>query len=56
MFQPVATTDKIDRTVISFAMSKLDTTKVALVSHSDKWDISHLVILTMERRSAYATP
>jgi branched-chain amino acid transport system substrate-binding protein len=72
IFQPVATTDEIGRTMVDFAMSKPDTTKIAFVSHSDDWGksnrdpaVSYLktkykldpaLDLTMERSSTDATP
>lgn len=72
LFQPVATTDAIGRTLIDYAMSRPDTTKIAFVSHSDDWGKSNrdpaighlkakykldpLLDLTMERSSTDATP
>ena len=72
IFQPVATTDAIGRTLIDYAMSKPGTDKIAFVSHSDDWGksnrdpaVSHLKAmykldpiadLTMERSSTDATP
>ena len=72
LFQPVATTDAIGRTLMDYAMSKPDTTKIAFVSHSDDWGKSNrdpavaylkskykldpVADLTMERSSTDATP
>lgn len=72
LFQPVATTDAIGRTVIDYAMSRPNTSKIAFVSHSDDWGksnrdpaVAHLkekyglepvADLTMERGSTDATP
>lgn len=72
LFQPVATTRTVGYTMIDFAMSKPDTGKIAIVSHSDDWgkanrepaierlkekyDIEPVVNLTMERGSSDATP
>jgi branched-chain amino acid transport system substrate-binding protein len=72
LFQPVATTDAIGRTLMDYAMSKPGTDKIAFVSHSDDWGksnrdpaISHLKVkykldpiadLIMERSSTDATP
>jgi branched-chain amino acid transport system substrate-binding protein len=72
LFQPVATTDAIGRTVIDYAMSRPDTKKIAFVSHSDDWGksnrdpaVQHLkqkygldpvADLTMERGTSDATP
>lgn len=72
LFQPVATTDEIGKTVIDYAMSRPDTTKIAFVSHSDDWGKSNrdpavaylkekfkldpVADLTMERGSSDATP
>jgi branched-chain amino acid transport system substrate-binding protein len=72
LFQPVATTDDIGRTVVDYAMSRPDTTKIAFVSHSDDWGKSNrdpavdylkqkykldpVADLTMERGSSDATP
>jgi branched-chain amino acid transport system substrate-binding protein len=72
MFQPVATTDEVSRTLIDFAMSKPGAKKIAFVSHSDDWGKSNrepaiaylkskygldpVENLTMERGSTDATP
>ena len=72
IFQPIATTDNIGRTLVDFAMSKPNTTKIAFVSHSDDWGKSNrdpavnylkskykmdpVLDLTMERSSTDATP
>ena len=72
IFQPVATTDAIGRTLIDYAISKPGTDKIAFVSHSDDWGksnrdpaVSHLKAkykldpiadLFMERSSTDATP
>lgn len=72
LFQPVATTDEIGKTIIDYAMSRPDTTKIAFVSHSDDWGKSNrdpalaylkekfkldpVADLTMERGSSDATP
>lgn len=72
LFHPVATTDDVGRTMIDYAMSRPDTTKIAFVSHSDDWGksnrdpaVAHLkekyrldpvADLTMERGSSDATP
>lgn len=72
IYHPVATTDVVARQVIDFAMSKPDTTKIAVVSHSDDWGksnrdpaVDHLkkrysldpaLDLAMERGSTDATP
>jgi branched-chain amino acid transport system substrate-binding protein len=72
LFQPVATTDEVGRTLIDFAMSKPGATKIAFVSHSDDWGKSNrdpavaylkskyklepALDLTMERGSSDATP
>jgi len=72
LFQAVATTNAVARTMIDFAMSKPGTTKIAFVSHSDDWGKSNrdpaveqlkkvykidpVLDLTMERGSTDATP
>ncbi|WP_186332121.1 ABC transporter substrate-binding protein [Bordetella genomosp. 13] len=72
LFQPVATTDDIGRTLIDYAMSRPNTSKIAFVSHSDDWGKSNrdpavaylkekykldpVADLTMERASSDATP
>jgi branched-chain amino acid transport system substrate-binding protein len=72
LFQPVATTDEVGRTMIDFAMSKPGAKKIAVVSHSDDWGKSNrdpalaylkskygldpVLDLTMERGSTDATP
>ncbi|MCY1195789.1 Periplasmic binding protein [compost metagenome] len=72
MFQPVATTDEVGRSMIDFAMSKPGTAKIAIISHSDDWGKSNrdpavaylkskyglapALDLTMERGSTDATP
>jgi branched-chain amino acid transport system substrate-binding protein len=72
VFQAVATTNTVGRTMIDFAMSKPGTDKIAFVSHSDDWGKSNrepairqlkekygkdpIVDLTMERGSTDATP
>ncbi len=72
VFQGVATTNAVARTMIDFAMSKPGTTKIAFVSHSDDWGKSNrdpaveqlkkvykldpVLDLTMERGSTDATP
>lgn len=72
MFQPVATTDEVGRSLIDFAMSKPGAKKIAIVSHSDDWGKSNrdpavaylkskygldpVMDLTMERGSTDATP
>jgi branched-chain amino acid transport system substrate-binding protein len=72
MFQPVATTDEVGRTMIDYAMSRPDTTRIAFVSHSDDWGKSNrdpavqylkekykidpVADLSMERGSSDATP
>lgn len=72
VFQAVATTGVVGRTVIDFALSKPGTDKIAFVSHSDDWGKSNrdpaiaqlkdkygkepILDLTMERGSNDATP
>ncbi len=72
MFQPVATTDEVGRSMIDFAMSKPGTKKIAIISHTDDWGKSNrdpavaylksryglapVQDLTMERGSTDATP
>jgi len=72
IFQPVATTDNVGRTMVDFAMSKPGTSKIAFVSHSDDWGKSNrdpaveylktkyriepVANLAMERGSSNATP
>ena len=72
IFQPVATTDAIGRTLIDYALSKPGTDKIAFVSHSDDWGksnrdpaVAHMKAkyklepvadLIMERSSTDATP
>ncbi len=72
IFQPVATTDIVARTMVDFAMSKPGTTKIAVVSHSDDWGKSNrdpavaylkskykfdpVLDLSMERGTSDATP
>jgi branched-chain amino acid transport system substrate-binding protein len=72
VFQAVATTNVVGRTMIDFAMSKAGTDKIAFVSHSDDWGKSNrepaiaqlkskygkesILDLTMERGSNDATP
>lgn len=72
MFQPVATTDEVGRSMIDFAMSRPGTQKIAIISHSDDWGKSNrdpavaylkakyglapALDLTMERGSSDATP
>jgi branched-chain amino acid transport system substrate-binding protein len=72
VFQAVATTSVVGRTMIDFAMSKPGTEKIAFVSHSDDWGKSNrepaiaqlkakygkdpVLNLTMERGSNDATP
>ncbi len=72
VFQAVATTAVVGRTMIDFAMSKPGTEKIAFVSHSDDWGKSNrdpavaqlkdkygkepVLDMTMERGSSDATP
>jgi branched-chain amino acid transport system substrate-binding protein len=72
LFQPVATTDEVGRTLVDFAMSKPGAKKIAIVSHSDDWGKSNrdpavaylksrygldpVLDMTMERGSTDATP
>ena len=72
VFQAVANTSVVGRTMIDFAMSKPGTDKIAFVSHSDDWGKSNrepaidqlkakhgldpVLNLTMERGSTDATP
>lgn len=72
VFQAVATTGVVGRTMIDFAMSRPGTDKIAFVSHSDDWGKSNrdpaiaqlkskygkepILDLTMERGSSDATP
>lgn len=72
VYQAVATTGVVGRTMIDFAMSKPGTDKIAFVSHSDDWGKSNrepaiaqlkskyekepILNLTMERGSSDATP
>ncbi|WP_108658227.1 ABC transporter substrate-binding protein [Acuticoccus kandeliae] len=41
IFQPVATTATVARTMVDFAMSKPDASKIAIISHSDDWGKSN---------------
>jgi len=42
LFHPIATTNTVTRTMLDFALSKPDTKRVAIISHSDEWGKSHI--------------
>src|SRR5208283_414746 len=72
VFQTVATTATMGRTMVDFAMTKPDAKRIAVISHSDEWgksghdpalvelktkfDLTPVADVTFERGSINATP
>lgn len=42
LFHPIATTNTVTKTMLDFALSKPDTKRIAIISHSDEWGKSHI--------------
>jgi branched-chain amino acid transport system substrate-binding protein len=56
IFQPVATTVTVTKTMLDFALSKPGTRRIAIISHSDEWAKSHLVPLLADMKARHLTP
>ena len=56
VFQPIATTDTVAKAMVDFALSKPNTKRVAIISHSDEWGKSHLEPLLANLKKAGIEP
>ena len=56
IYQPVATTDTVARTMVDFALSKSGSKRIAIISHSDEWGKSHLEPALAEMKAKGAEP
>ena len=56
VFQPIATTDTVAKAMVDFALSKADTKRIAIISHSDEWGKSHLEPLLANLKKAGVEP
>jgi len=56
IFQPVATTVTVTKTMLDFALSKPGTKRIAIISHSDEWAKSHLTPLLAYMKAHGMTP
>lgn len=56
IFQPVATTDTVAKSMVDFALTKPGVKRIAIISGSDDWGRSHLVPILARMKEKGLTP